>query len=216
MLINEVKILFDYALRRNKKSGRYTIPQFNEMCDLAQVNVMKDQIEKDGVDSFLANSDKSKSLMANDTISISSGTFPYPSDYLHYHTLEHTYSVVGGGNKTTEIGIVRGFEFRRRSNSSLNEPTNEFPIGRYQASGFKVIPHTITSLHISYIKRPEKPTWGHTVANDEEVFDSGSSTDFVLHPSEKNNLVYELLALSGVRLDKADIRNYSTEIKENE
>lgn len=214
-MINEVKILYDYALRRNKASGRYTIPQFNEMLDLAQNNVIKDQVEEKGIEAYLSDADKSVKLIKDSTIAIASGIFPYPNDYLYLDRLSHVWND-GGTNRNAPIDILRSYEFDRRANSSLEGPTDEFPIGEYAEGGFKVIPYTISSVKISYLKRPEKPVWGFTVVNDVEVYDSNSSTDLVLHEGEKNKLVYELLTLSGVRLKMSDIRNYSTQIKESE
>ena len=95
--------------------------------------------------------------------------------------------------KKSEIAYVNG--------SPLTKPTNDFP-EYYQEDGkIHVLPTpaTITNVILDYVKLPADPIW----AKDASVtthyqYDSASSTDFELHPSEEPSLIIKILAYAGV------------------
>ena len=53
---------------------------------------------------------------------------------------------------------------------------------------------------ISYIAKPSKVTWGYVMVDDNALYNPDSSVNFDLHPSEENNLVLKVLALSGITI----------------
>jgi len=63
----------------------------------------------------------------------------------------------------------------------------------------------IDRVLISYIQTPAVPNWGYVVVNDKALYNSTSSTDFELHPSEESELVYRILALAGVAIEKPQL-----------
>ena len=58
---------------------------------------------------------------------------------------------------------------------------------------------------ISYIKKPTKPNWMYVVANDKPLYNSTESVDFELHASEETELVYRILALAGIAIEKPQL-----------
>ena len=58
---------------------------------------------------------------------------------------------------------------------------------------------------ISYIKTPAKPNWSYVVINDKPLYNSTNAVDFELHASEETELVYRILALAGVAIEKPQL-----------
>ena len=56
-----------------------------------------------------------------------------------------------------------------------------------------------------YIRRPTTPNWNYVVVNDKALYNSTSSTDFELHPSEESELVYKILTFAGVAIEKPQL-----------
>ena len=60
-------------------------------------------------------------------------------------------------------------------------------------------------VSISYIKIPTKPNWNYVVVNDKSLYNATTSTNFELHPSEESELVYRILAFSGIAIEKPQL-----------
>jgi len=58
---------------------------------------------------------------------------------------------------------------------------------------------------ITYIKTPVKPNWAYNVINDKPLYNSTNAVDFELHASEETELVYRILALAGVAIEKPEL-----------
>ncbi len=116
--------------------------------------------------------------------------------------------------------------FRVAEEIQLNELTKygESPLGkwtktrpvytRYKGSinpqAVKVYPYpssdsTIDRVLITYIQKPKKPNWGYVVVNDKPLYNSTTSQNFELHLSEESELVYRILAFSGIAIEKPQL-----------
>lgn len=58
---------------------------------------------------------------------------------------------------------------------------------------------------ISYIKKPSKPNWGYEIINEKALYKLENSNDFDLHDSEESELVYRILALAGLAIQKPEL-----------
>ena len=58
---------------------------------------------------------------------------------------------------------------------------------------------------ISYVRTPTTPNWNYVVVNDKALYNATTSTDFELHPSEESELVYRILAYSGIAIEKPQL-----------
>jgi hypothetical protein len=58
---------------------------------------------------------------------------------------------------------------------------------------------------VSYIQKPAKPNWSYVVINDKPLYNSTNAVDFELHASEEIELVYRILALAGVAIEKPQL-----------
>ena len=107
--------------------------------------------------------------------------------------------------------ILTSKEFDGARFSPLTTPTLKRPIGYLTSSGLVIAVGETTfatpptySVNLSYIKKPEKVEWGYFVINDKALYDSSTlkTTDFELHASEESELVYRILALAGITLQR--------------
>ena len=58
---------------------------------------------------------------------------------------------------------------------------------------------------VSYIQKPATPNWAYVVVNDKPLYNSTQATDFELHDSEEAELVYRILALAGIAVEKPQL-----------
>ena len=66
----------------------------------------------------------------------------------------------------------------------------------------------ITSgVDIDYIKKPANAVWGYNVIVGQALYNSSTSIDFELHPSEETSLVNEILELAGIMMEKPSLVN---------
>ena len=106
-------------------------------------------------------------------------------------------------------------ELSKYGESSLGKWTKSRPVyTRYSNSitaAMKVYPNPGPSIGsndrvlISYIQKPLKPSWGYVVVSDKPLYNSATSIDFELHPSEESELVYRVLALAGIAVEKPQL-----------
>lgn len=62
------------------------------------------------------------------------------------------------------------------------------------------------SFVVSFYKRPEAPSWGYVVIQGKALYNSANSTNFELHTSEEEDLVYRILMLAGLTVKQPDVQ----------
>lgn len=102
-------------------------------------------------------------------------------------------------------------ELNKYDTSPLGKWTKSRPVyTRYSGDNnknLKVYPYpspdeNIDRVLITYIQKPKKPNWGYVVVNDKPLYNSSTSQDFELHLSEESELVYRILAFTGIAIEK--------------
>tara|TARA_R110000824_G_scaffold93040_9_gene225300 strand:- start:5274 stop:6065 length:792 start_codon:yes stop_codon:yes gene_type:complete len=78
-----------------------------------------------------------------------------------------------------------------------------YPNSTYGANG----------LRLTYTKIPQEPKWGYIVIGDTALYNLDNSTDFELHPSEEPELVYKILKLSGISIQREDVATAAQSIE---
>ena len=112
-------------------------------------------------------------------------------------------------------------EFRKYADSPLARHTTKRPVFmhyNYAYNRVKVFPYPpnpndvtnslVTNgdpVRISYTRKPTSPNWGYQVINDKPLYNSTSSQDFELHPSEETELVYRILTLAAIAIEKPQL-----------
>ena len=116
-----------------------------------------------------------------------------------------------------EIEEINYNEYKLRKKSPLTDPSNTSVLGNYiyyvQDGNINIQPPISSPIEISYIKIPNKATWGYVVLNEKALYNAGSSTDFELHHAEENELVYKILGYAGITLKKPDVIQSSNSLE---
>jgi len=72
------------------------------------------------------------------------------------------------------------------------------------AAGQDIIPYG-GAARCEVIARPGKVEWGYDVIQEKALYHAGRSTNFELHDAEETELVYKILALAGIVINKVGL-----------
>jgi len=134
--------------------------------------------------------------------------FPKPTDLYRLTAIEYNGVIADRLTRT---------EFLRINKSPLTKPTDEFPVYTEFENGYDVQgddefiggdQSSDPKVTIEYIRKPAEVVWGYNVSNN--LYDSATTTDFELHPSEETELVIKILELAGIAAKQIDIAQYAT------
>lgn len=134
------------------------------------------------------------------TTPVVAGLAAIPADYLYYDT------VTAGGKNVIE---VTEDEIAELNNNTIIPPSTQFPYFTIHSEGIFVYPTSITSIALSYIRKPATPVWAYTIVNDEPIYDAGSSQDFEVSPGAQLEIVMLILQAVGVSLNLQEVLQYS-------
>tara|TARA_R100000951_G_scaffold22641_1_gene18676 strand:- start:263 stop:994 length:732 start_codon:yes stop_codon:yes gene_type:complete len=98
-------------------------------------------------------------------------------------------------------------------NTALTAPTLTRPVyirSKTTTYDIELYPTTFSTSNrmddvtINYIKKPTTPKWTYTIVNEQALYNGSASDkqDFELHPSDEEDLVYKILELSGIIMNK--------------
>ena len=120
--------------------------------------------------------------------------------------------------------ILRTKDFHlARNGGPLTRPTNTRPIANIRSSTAGRVMRVvngdgiITPSHVIYFRRPISPNWTYIVTvNTQTALHNPSASDardFELHPSEESELVYRILSLAGVTLQKPELTQVAASLE---
>ena len=208
MAINVNKVYRAVLSVLNREQRGYLTPdQFNRIGRMVQLDLLEksfyeynkflnrkkmNAVNNDYGDISTNIKDKIDMFSKSSALSLTSGSVDLPSDY--YRTISVTTDsrgkILEEVNKT-ELPFIKS--------SKLTAPSTTYPIFYKASSTLNVLPDTITSVDLDYIKEPTDPIWGYTTGGSGQlIYSSSASTDFELHPSEEVDLITKILAFSGV------------------
>ena len=136
-------------------------------------------------------------------------TFPILSTDINVHgvSLEPSdlYRIlnVSRANRLINVEKVNKSEFTYVNSSKLTSPTDQFPIYYRDERGLIVSPSSLGEGYITvdYIRKPLEPAWNASAQagpNGSITFDSNTSVNFDLHPSEETNVIIRILSFVGI------------------
>ena len=197
------------ALANKEQIGYITPQEFNLFADQAQMEILEQYFydinqfgripgnDTEYSDMLRLLDEKLAILKKSSTETVTNGVLALSSNVYKLGSIYHD-----SGAKLEEINYN---EHKLRNLSSLTKPTLKRPIYVNQNGKINIYPNTITSVFISYVKKPLKPNWGYVVVNDKPLYNSTSSTDFELHPTEEPELVYRILVFAGIAIEKPQL-----------
>lgn len=205
----------------NKEQRGYVGPtEFNLFAEQAQLEIFEGYFfdkshfltsrkGKDGM--LLENLDEKINIfmVTSSDLTMTNNRFDLPSD--HYRMRDLYYTANSVTRIVTPI-MHEGASYVMRSRKT--RPTTTFPKFERYGNQLEVFPSTITTgITLDYIKVPASPVWGYTSlgSNRTPIYNSSTSTNFEVHPSEQYKLVYMILKLAGVQVKEADIVSFAAQ-----
>tara|TARA_R100000700_G_C3177501_1_gene152706 strand:+ start:210 stop:917 length:708 start_codon:yes stop_codon:yes gene_type:complete len=115
-----------------------------------------------------------------------------------------------------ECEILNTKDFTDARNLRLGGPSDERPICNIRNNILRVwTTEAVTATSVRYLRIPEKVIWGYVVINDKALYNANTSVNFALHPSEESDLVFSILQLAGINMDKELYTIAATEEKKS-
>jgi hypothetical protein len=122
-------------------------------------------------------------------------------------------------NNHREAQYVQANELLKIKLSKLTGPTKEYPIYRYKDFKIYMYPETIIDkVTASYIRRPLDPRWNFisSTITGQYIYNSTSSVDFELHPTEQVNIITQILLYSGIIIKDPQIIQVASQQAQSE
>ena len=109
----------------------------------------------------------------------------------------------------------RGKESILYSQSPLTSPTRIRPryikfgaVGVLTQNRIEITPFPVQgedSVFVSYIRSPARPRWSYNVVAGKALLNATGTINFELHSSEESELIYRILALAGIAIQKPQL-----------
>ncbi len=113
------------------------------------------------------------------------------------------------GAYDVEVERVEKNDLHYMERTALAAPTDARPVYvRKSNSVIKLFPssptvsYTTSNVTCNYVAKPSNPVWDYTVVANKALYSSTTSIDFELQASEEAELVYKILELAGIVLNK--------------
>lgn len=207
MTINEAYIFVNFIC--NKKQRGYVTPDnFNNLAPIMQMSLINDRIGnikkypfQYGFGQTQKIREELRPLLVKPTVTaVTTGVAPFPADYIYYDTI----SVSGRqGQEVTEDEILE------LSNSLIKPPTLQYPKFVLHSNGINMYPVSITSILLSYLRKPATPLWNYDMVNDEPVYKVAGSQDFETHLTTHFEICARILQAVGLNLGENEITQWS-------
>ena len=106
----------------------------------------------------------------------------------------------------TEVEEVQPNELLYMNNSAILKPNAKRSVYVRKGNNIVVTP-PLSNVSYTYTRVPVKPNWAYVIINNKPLYNQtpGVSVDFELHASEETELVYRILALAGVAIEKPQL-----------
>ena len=204
VIINDVyqKVL----MFANKEQRGYITPQeFNMFADQAQKEIFEQYFydlnqysrSKDVAQEY---SDIVKNI--NEKISIFESTTTITNGTISASDLYRLGTVYNNGIVVEEAQQDEIFYLNQ---SYLTRPTAKRPMYvRNSIDSVTFYPSNITA-NCTYIKKPNKPSWGYVVVDSRAMYNPSNTVNFQLHFSEESELVYKILKFAGLSMKRDDL-----------
>lgn len=165
MTIKDMHDMID-TLKNEGQTGYHTPEEIDRALNNASDDKFNSEKKVFEATGFI--SDNIRTFKTKATVSLTSGSGALPSDY-SYRTGASTT-----GNLPVEI-LSEG-EWVNKINDPIDPPSTTRPIMAIRST-IDVLPITLTSVVLYYLKRPATMVFGYTVTDGENVYNSGTSTN---------------------------------------
>jgi len=213
------------AIANKEKRGYLTPQEFNLFADQAQKEIFEqyfydlNQFKRvsgntseysDMVDyledkiSFFQDVDSPVTVGANGNIEFSTFIYDiYRLTQVNVKYLENSLPVIAEQNTQKDMSVY--------NDTTLAVHSKKRPVyirkqnDTIQVYPFPNIDPLIDQVRIQYTRFPKKPNWAYKIINQKPFYESSDSINFELHPSDESELVYRILFMAGVAIEKPQL-----------
>tara|TARA_R100000697_G_scaffold25983_1_gene34499 strand:+ start:6620 stop:7336 length:717 start_codon:yes stop_codon:yes gene_type:complete len=149
---------------------------------------------------------------------LNSGKFLWSDieDYMHLSSLRARYYKVNNQTGQSElrhsgVKIVDDSELSNYLDSSIVNPTAEYPIAAIYNGYVQVYPDNLDGIDVTYLSRPRTPLWAFTVDTNTGMpdYDPVNSIDLNWSNELFNEIAIRVLSFVGVNLKDNTLSQYS-------
>jgi hypothetical protein len=209
------------ALANKEQRGYITPQEFNLFANQAQMEIFEQYFyDENQINKISGNQTEYSDMITllNEKISI----FKYGPKTLNYNGIDFSlpkniyrlgtvfYSPTYSLLQSVELEEIEFNELLDHTHSPLVKPSLSRPVYIRRGESIVVYPQgIILGIQASWIRIPKKVQWGYFVLEDKALYDGNpeKTTNFELHLSDKTELIYKILRLAGVSIQKEDILN---------
>jgi hypothetical protein len=139
-----------------------------------------------------------KSSFTSALTNVTNDYYAYPSDF-------YRLGVVDASGVFVQEISNRDYLFVSRA--PLTSPTATNPVYLLHEGGLVIKPTAITSVNISYVRKPNDPNWVGTSLAGQIIATEANAlySNFELHKSEETELVAKIVGLAGVTIKAIDV-----------
>lgn len=139
-----------------------------------------------------------KSSFTSALTNVTNDYYAYPSDF-------YRLGVVNASGVFVQEISNKDYLFVNRA--PLTSPTITNPVYLLHEGGLVVKPTAITTVNISYVRKPNDPNWVGTSVAGQIIATPADSlySNFELHKSEETELVAKIVGLAGVTIKAIDV-----------
>lgn len=149
-------------------------------------------------------------FLKSENLVVTNGYADLPADYVHASSMMYNFVKTSKCGTTTKkcsvpVEFVNDDEYNKRLCHSIAKPSYRYPIYTREEDRLKFAPEDIDSVHLNYLRLPEKPERAYTVVNDESVYDPGNSTQLDWPETTHNDIAIRVLAYFGIHLREGEL-----------
>lgn len=179
MILSEILTYINTVLNKDKAGNSLSPQEFNVLLEAEIFNFVRDRfqeyrtaVNQGGGDDTMLSALLIDSLTAQSSPSLSGGYFAAPSDMLYMEGLQGVLS-----STIKKVELISRDELNRRFFNLLSKPLIIYPACVVVGSNIYVYPTNMTSLKLSYIKKPTIPVYDYYMnTNYNEVYLAASAT----------------------------------------
>lgn len=204
------------SIAQKARHGTIRIADFNRYANLASMDLFNEKLgtTRDlyklgkAIDKSSPGMNKSIDqalrpfLVTNTSITLTSGigTIPAQCEFID------AVSSASG----SEVKWVPNNKIIPYLKSTIDVPTEEYPIYSDLATQIEVYPITLTSILLNYYRTPETVIWAYTLVSNRPIFNSAGSVNFSWNQTMKLELITRILGYIGITIRDTELVQYAS------
>lgn len=159
--------ILNTIIRKEKEGQTISPEQFNELLEICSWEKANADFSYFEASQIITDSLLPLKTEDNMTITAGVGDLSLITDYWHATNAYHSIT----GYDVVPIDICEDVVYHYRAYSDLEAPTDYWPILKEEGTEIKVLPATITSITLLYLKQPATPFYDYyTNADDKLIY----------------------------------------------